>query len=186
MRRSRYEGSEDRLVTVLKPFVTRVTFFKYGETLGCQVKPEVLVAHAPLFRELTQVCANLAFKKGCLGAACLKIAHESKFEELSTEGRVTDWVQTMDVRLRIACRHVAKARIQKVPPRWLQHIDGAGMAALADSGQADRESDGPEVSDLAGSGRREEECEESEDSGTPEGSGAAGEGGGGRREEEED
>ena len=127
-----------------------------------------------MFRELTKLCANLAFKKGCLGAACLKVAHEIKFEELSAEEVLKDWVRTMDARLRIACRHVAKARIQKFPPRWLQHIDGAGMAARADRGQAGRESDGPEVTEQADSGRRDEEPKESEDSGTPEDSGAAG------------
>jgi hypothetical protein len=155
--------------------VAKVSSFSYGETQSAKVEPEVLAAHAPTFRELTKLCANLAFKKSSLKAAFLKVARESKFEALSTEGLVEDWVQTVGARSRIACRHVATARIQQVPPRWLQRTDGAGMAALADSGQEGRGSDGPGVIDLTDSGRQAEESEDSwAGNSTPEDSGAAG------------
>ena len=180
MRRPRYLGSDEKLLTTLRPFVTSVSFFKYGENHRSKVQAEVLVAHAPLFRELTKLSANLAFKKASLQAAFLKLANENQFPALSTQALVEDWFTTMDARVRIACRHVAKARIQACPPRWLQHIDGDSVAALADSGRdgqslelpgmialADSGRDGqslepPGMIDLVDSGRQGEESEESE------------------------
>lgn len=166
MHRPRYHGSDEELLTALRPFVTRASFFKYGEKHNCQLKADVLVAHAPLFRELTKLSANLAFKKGSLQAVLLRLAHENKFPSLSVQASLDDWVETMDARLRIACRHVAKARIQPAPPRWLQHIDGDSMAALADSGREVQDLELPGVMAVADSGREGQESEgpEAEDS----------------------
>jgi hypothetical protein len=163
MHRPRYDGSDEELLTVLRPFVTRSAFFKYGEKPGCTVKPAVLVAHAPLFKELTKLSANLAFKKASLQAVLLKLANERRFPDLATPALLEDWVQTVDARLRIACRHVAKARIQASPPRWLHHIDGDRMAALAGSLREGQELEHPGVID---SGRQGQESEESEAGGS--------------------
>ena len=173
MHRPRYPGSDEELLTALRPFVTSVSFFKYGENNRSKVQSEVLVAHAPLFRELTKLSANLAFKKVSLQAVLLKLANENQFPALSTQALVEDWFTTMDARVRIACRHVAKARIQACPPRWLQHIDGDSVAALADSGRDGQSFELPGMialadsgrdcqSDLVDSGRQGEESEESE------------------------
>lgn len=162
MHRPRYTGSEEEILTALRPFVKSVSFFKYGEYHRSKVQSEVLVAHAPLFRELTKLSANLAFKKASLQAVFLKLANEKKFPALSTQSLVEDWLKTMDARLRIACRHVAKARIQACPPRWLQHIDGDRAAALADSGREGQSLELPGMIDLADSGRHGQESEESD------------------------
>ena len=160
MHRPRYLGSDEKLLTTLRPFVTSVSFFKYGENHRSKVQAEVLVAHAPLFRELTKLSANLAFKKASLQAVFLKLANENQFPALSTQTLIEDWLTTMDKRVRIACRHVAKARIQDRPPRWLQHIDGDRMAALADSGREEQSLELSGVIELDDSGRQDRESEE--------------------------
>ena len=162
MHRPRYPGYDEELLTTLRPFVTSVSFFKYGENHRSKVQSEVLVAHAPLFRELTKLSANLAFKKVSLQAVLLKLANENQFPALSTQALVEDWFTTMDARVRIACRHVAKARIQQCPPRWLRHIDGDGVAALADSGRDGQSLELPGMIDLADSGRQGQESEDSD------------------------
>jgi hypothetical protein len=46
----------------------------------------------------------------------------------------------MTSRLRLACRHISKARRHCPPPAWLQHIDGPGPGSLmASAGSADGE-----------------------------------------------
>ena len=74
----------------------------------------------------------------------------------------------MDARVRIACRHVAKARIQPAPPRWLQHIDGDSMAALADNGREGQDLELPGAIAVVESERQGQEPEgpEAEDSTT--------------------
>jgi len=160
MHRPRYPGSDEELLTALRPFVRSVSFFKYGENHRSKVQPEVLVAHAPLFRELTKLSANLAFKKASLQTVFLKLANENQFPALSTQTLLEDWITTMNTRVRIACRHVAKARIQARPPRWLQHIDGDRMAARAEIGREEQSLELPGMIDLADSGRQERESEE--------------------------
>ena len=64
----------------------------------------------------------------------------------------------MDARIRIACRHVAKARIQKHPPRWLLHIDG--MAAVAGGRHGAESQDNGSLPE-AGGGRQGAESQDS-------------------------
>ena len=156
--RPRYDGCADGLADALRPFANSVGFFKYGEKPNASVESSILVAHKLMIRELTKLSANLAFKKESLQTALQKLAAEKRFEALSSQVALEDWVETMDARIRIACRHVAKARIQKHPPRWLLHIDG--MAAVA-GGRHGAESQDSGSLPEAGGGRQGAESQDS-------------------------
>ena len=114
--RPRYEGEVQSLVSVLSPFVVSAPWFHYNEGTDAKVKAHVLVAHRNLFRALTQLCPNLAFKKGTMIQAFVELQRSKNFPELDNSERRADWVETMCVRLRNACRHVSHARCKKVPP----------------------------------------------------------------------
>jgi hypothetical protein len=113
------------LSSTLRQFATSVTFFKYGEKLSAPVDSSVLVAHKAMVRSLTALSPNLSFTKKTMTAAFQQLGEEAKFPALNTNALLDDWVTTMTARVRLACRHVAKARAHRPPPAWLQHIDGS-------------------------------------------------------------
>ena len=160
MQRPRYDGCADSIADALRPFVNSVRFFKYGEKANAPVESSILVAHKLMIGELSKLSANLAFKKESLQTALQKLAAEKRFEALSSQAASEDWVQTMEARIRIACRHVAKARVQKHPPRWLQDFDGLAMAAVA-GGRHGAESQDSGSLPEAGGGRQGAESQDS-------------------------
>jgi hypothetical protein len=131
--RPRFSGSAEELSQVLAPFVKTANWLKYGEKFAkSPVLVPTLVAHKVLIQALTRACKNLAFTKETVTGAFCIIAAEKKFGVLSTEAHITDWCDVMCAQVRTLCRHVAHARVQKKPPKWLQHIDGpGGMEGMA-------------------------------------------------------
>lgn len=136
--RVRFDGSSDDLADILKPFVTKPNWLKYGERTKAPLEVPTLIAHKGLIQALTSSCHNLAFKKEIVMGAFSNIAAEKQFPVLSTGDLVTEWCEVMTDMLRTVCRHVSHARVQKRPPRWLVHLgDAAGHddaeATLADT-----------------------------------------------------
>ena len=109
--------------------MTSITFFKYGEKLGAPVDSSVLVAHKAMVRSLTGLSPNLSFTKKQVTAAFQQLGGETKFPALNRNALLDGWVTTMTARVRLACRHVAKARAHRPPPAWPQHIDGSSDSA---------------------------------------------------------
>ena len=123
------EVNAEELLGILRVFVTSANWFKYGETASCPVESATLVAHKDLFKGLTALSANVSFTKKTVSAAFKKLADEFHCVQLAENLR-DQWVEVMTKRLRMACRHVAKARCHKPrPPPWLEHIDGPMSAA---------------------------------------------------------
>eukprot|EP00972_Heterocapsa_arctica_P012842 1887990-Heterocapsa_arctica.AAC.1 len=76
-----------------------------------------------MLKSLTSLSGNLSFKKKTtVENAFHQIALEANFPALTAHGMLDDWVQTNAIRLRMACRHVAKAKAHKPSPQWLLHI----------------------------------------------------------------
>ena len=124
------EVGADELLANLKVYVTSANWFKYGEKANCPVDSCTLVAHKGLFQSLSAVSANLTFKKSTVKAVFKQIAVASNFPKLDSAILLNEWVGVMTARLRMACRHVAKARThQPNPPQWLEFIDGPMSAA---------------------------------------------------------
>jgi hypothetical protein len=121
--RARYKGSLDDLHAAIAPFVVSPGWLMYQEKPKDPVKPEILVAQKFLLRSLTSVCKNLSFSKKQLDHVFERLLKEKSFKELNDKESQEDWVETMSKRARMACRHLAQARIRKPPPRWLAHID---------------------------------------------------------------
>jgi len=123
--RPRFSGSAEELAQILAPFVKTANWLKYGEKFArSPVQVPTLVAHKVLIQTLTSACNNLAFTKETVTAAFNIIAAEKKFSVLSKDTLITDWCDVMCAQVRTLCRHVAHARVQKKPPKWLRHIDG--------------------------------------------------------------
>jgi len=128
------------LSSTLRQFVRAPNWFKYGEKANSPVESAILVAHKELFKSLTQLGPSLMFSKATVEAAFRQLGEEAKFPVLNTSALLDDWVETMTSRLRLACRHISKARRHCPPPAWLQHIDEPGPGSLmASAGSADGE-----------------------------------------------
>jgi hypothetical protein len=112
------------LSSTLRQFVKAPGWFKYGEQPSSPVDSSVLVAHKELFKSLTELAPNLSFTKADVQAAFRQLGEEANFPALNTDALLIDWITTMTTRLRLACRHISKARTHRPPPSWLEHIDG--------------------------------------------------------------
>jgi hypothetical protein len=122
--RNRFDGSLDQLHAALTPFVTDVSWLQYQDRANDPVKPEILVSHKLMLNAITLVSPNLSFSKKQLQNVFGRFIQEGGFEELVNTDQEKDWVDTMQRRLHMACRHVAQARLRPNPPKWLAFIDG--------------------------------------------------------------
>ena len=130
------------LLSNLKVFVTSANWFKYGQNENCAADSSTLVAYEGLFQSLSALSPNLSFKKSTVSAVFKQLAVESQFPKLNSDFLLHQWADVMTARLRMACRHVARARTHKPsPPDWVQHIDGPMTAAGELASQAARHSE---------------------------------------------
>jgi hypothetical protein len=153
--RSRYDGSLDKLHAALAPFVTDVSWLVYQDRANDPVKPEILVAHKLMLRALTHLSPNLSFSKSQLQNVFGKFIQEGGFKELADTDQETDWVETQQKRLHMACRHLAQARLRKPPPKWVTCIDGESEGSQLPMSQ-------PSLDDSTPAGQKEEGEEEEE------------------------
>ena len=109
------EVNAEELLGILRVCVTSANWFKYGETASCPVESATLVAHKDFFKGLTALSANVSFTKKAVSAAFKKLADEFHCVQLAENLR-DQWVDVMTKRLRMACRHVARARGHKPRP----------------------------------------------------------------------
>ena len=111
------------LLDALRPFVSSVSWLKYGEDLvKSPLQQEVLTAHKEMLASLHKLSPNLSFTKKAVEEVLQLLATEKGFEVLSTEELTQDWVVTNAKRLRCACRHVGQALLKKPQPKWLALI----------------------------------------------------------------
>ena len=129
MSRQRYDGNADQLHAILEPFVVSASWLHYVEKVNLAVKPSILIAHKALFQQLTSLCPNLAFTQAVVTEVFKRLLREKAFPSLAATVDADDWVETMTKRFRCACRHIARNRCRKPPPKWLQHLDGMGAAS---------------------------------------------------------
>ena len=119
-----YDGSLDQLHAALAPFVTQASWLQYTDRPNDPVKPEILVSHKLMLGALTLVSPNLSFSKTQLQSVFRKFMQEGEFKELADVDQENDWVETMQKRLHMACRHLSQARLRRPPPKWVAMIDG--------------------------------------------------------------
>ena len=128
--RKRYDGSQEDLAEVIRPFVTSTSWFQYQEKNDDVILPTILVAHKELIRSLTNLAPNLAFSSNMLAAVFAGIVKEKGFKELSDKDAENDFIETCCKRVHVACRHVSQSRLRKPPPKWLSFIDQMGDTPL--------------------------------------------------------
>ena len=175
--RGRYSGTCSAVVAVLKPHVVSPVWLKYGSI----VDPTALSRHAKLIAELRSLQGNLSFT-----SLLIRKAFERMMEEVPAlntferkEGEQTQWVTSMEERLRTMLRHAQQGLLKECSAAWCndirRHIEEQGgeigeerdgkICEKRGGGEIDGEQDG-KICEERGAGEIDEEqaggeiCEE--------------------------
>ena len=101
------------------------SFLKYdidpqGKVNAAKVDPEKLVKQADRLAKLVAVSRN--FKKSELTSALREVVTNNRAKWSMSEEHLSDWVWTMDLRIRTMLGQISDAARQKKPPKWVQKI----------------------------------------------------------------
>jgi hypothetical protein len=116
MKRSRYTGSSEPLLAVLRQHVKNVRAIKYA--VDSSIDKEGLSKHGALLKALHDIQANLSFTKSSLKQAFAELLDEHPTWLPQTDHQ--DWIDTMAKRLATMCRHVAQTLLKSGgKAKWL-------------------------------------------------------------------
>ena len=114
--------SSEALADVIKPFVSVPSSIRYGESMKAKLDPNMLAKNSKLLGALQHHCANMSYTKGQVTGALAIIVAERNNRTAGwnlDEGQVADYISTVDMRIRVMCRHLQQGLCRKSPPRWL-------------------------------------------------------------------
>ena len=123
-KRSRFDSHIDVVVQKLVEVVDTPGFLQYCEKSGDVLQRAALIRSREVFVALRDCQYNLSFAKTQMQGISSGLADKTNKFSLPDPASRADWIETMERRVRAACRHVAQARLKNPRCSWLRQLFG--------------------------------------------------------------
>ena len=122
--RARFDQSAADVANKLVAVVESPNFLMYSEKASHQLNSAALLRSRDVFVILREFQYNLAFSRTMMVNILKELdARSTKWEFTKAEDLET-WLDTMQARIRAACRHIQQARVKNPSCTWLRELFG--------------------------------------------------------------
>jgi hypothetical protein len=119
--RSRFTGKSGEVVEIVLPYVTSVTWLRYGP----KIDERMLMKYSKMIAELKYLQPNLSFTKKFMLDVFSVIRDKPLVKDFPFQGTERDdWAEVMQSRLRLMLRHAQQALVKDQCSVWASSIRG--------------------------------------------------------------